>query len=115
MNLRYADLYGADLIGAKGLPEAPVVEDLDKKMLEVVSAKGALDMRTWHTCQTTHCRAGWAVTLAGKAGKELEDRLSTPVAAMLIYKASTGRDTCPDFYCSDKKALSDIKKCAEGK
>ena len=66
-------------------------------MLEVVSAEGALDMRTWHTCQTTHCRAGWAVTLAGKAGKELEDRLSTPVAAMLIYKASTGRDTCPDL------------------
>jgi hypothetical protein len=72
-------------------------------------------MSDWHTCETTHCRAGWVVALAGKDGKALEDRTSTEFAAMQIYRKS-----CPDipvspvrFYESDEVAMADIKRCAE--
>jgi len=66
-------------------------------------------------CGTTHCRAGWVVTLAGKAGRELESKTSTLHAAMQIYHSS-----CPDirvspvrFFESNEVAMADIKRCAE--
>ena len=71
-------------------------------------------MSDWHTCDTTHCRAGWVVTLAGKAGKKLERYWDTYHAAWLIYKTSDpnikGR---PDFYASNEDALADMKRLAE--
>jgi hypothetical protein len=71
-------------------------------------------MSDWHTCDTTHCRAGWVVTLAGEAGKKLEDRTSTQFAAMMIYKASSPiRVSPPRFFDSTKSAIEDIKRCAE--
>ena len=36
--------------------------------LKAIEDGGKLDMSTWHRCGTTHCRAGWAITLAGAAG-----------------------------------------------
>src|ERR1700721_1826036 len=70
-DLRYADLTNADLTrvnltdanltSAKGLPETPIVEDLDKKMFEATKVELALDMGHGH-CGTSHGRAGWAVT-----------------------------------------------------
>jgi hypothetical protein len=71
-------------------------------------------MSDWHTCETTHCRAGWAVFLAGQAGKELEEKTSTLFAAMQIYKASSEiRVFPPQFYKPNKEALEDMKRCAE--
>ena len=82
-------------------------------MLEAVSAPRALNMSKWHTCATTHCRAGWVVTLAGKEGKALEDWYSTPHAAMLIYFASDpAMKYVPNWYDNDERALLDIKKLA---
>jgi hypothetical protein len=85
-------------------------------MYEVVSAPGALEMSSWHKCEKTHCRAGWAVTLAGPEGHALEAFYNTELAAMLIYDASDpafkinpGR-----FYDSNKDALADMKRMAEG-
>ncbi len=73
-------------------------------------------MATWHTCNTTHCRAGWVVTLAGEAGKKLERFYNTPLAAMLIYDASApGFKINPGrFYDSNDDALADMKRLAEG-
>jgi hypothetical protein len=82
-------------------------------MAEVTAVDGALDMSTWHTCETTHCRAGWAITLAGESGKELEKRFGSNVAGALIYQASTGM--VPDFFADNNEALEDIKRCAESK
>ena len=72
-------------------------------------------MDTWHTCENTHCRAGWAVTLAGAEGRTLESFYNTELAAMLIYDASA-----PDFkinparfYDDNEAALADMKKLAE--
>jgi hypothetical protein len=71
-------------------------------------------MSTWHTCETTHCRAGWVVTLAGEKGKELEQKTSTLFAAMMIYKASSDIRVSPTrFFESNVKAMEDIKRCAE--
>ena len=68
-------------------------------------------MSDWHTCETTHCRAGWAIHLAGAAGYALEQKLgSAELAGRAIYLASTGR--APSFYASDEDALEDLRRCA---
>ncbi len=71
-------------------------------------------MGKWHTCDTTHCRAGWVVTLAGEKGKELEAKTSTLFAAMMIYKASSPiKVSPPRFFEKNDVAMADMKKCAE--
>jgi hypothetical protein len=137
-DLRDADLRDADLRGAENVPETngptsaerierqraraerfrgrhpevPVIADLDRKILEAVTiGAGHLDMSTWHKCETTHCRAGWAITLAGAAGKELEAKHGPHYAGVQLYRASTGR--VPNFYAGDEAAMDDIRRCAE--
>ena len=91
-------------------PDVPVVEALDAKILAAIDAGGKLRMDQWHTCETTHCRAGWAITLAGDAGADLERKYGPQRAGSMIYRASTGR--VPRFFASNKNALADIKACA---
>ena len=117
-NLRGADLSraylsGADLSGAD-LRGAPVIPNIHQKVYAAASQPGALNMRDWHTCDTTHCRAGWVVALAGEEGKALEDRIGTPAAASLIYLASDpDLGKFPNFYCDDETALADMELRAE--
>jgi len=114
-NLRGADLSGVDLRGADKAPlEIPIVNDLDAAIHAQVCGTdppGTLNMSQWHTCETTHCRAGWAIHLAGEAGRRLEDAVGACAAGALIYHASTGR--VPDFYAPDADALADICQLAE--
>ena len=114
-NLRGADLSGVDLRGADKAPlEIPIVNDLDAAIHAKVCGvdpPGTLNMSQWHTCETTHCRAGWAIHLAGEAGRRLEDAVGACAAGALIYHASTGR--VPDFYAPDADALADICQLAE--
>ena len=71
-------------------PEIPVVEHLDRKILDAITVGGGkLDMGRWHSCETTHCRAGWAITLAGEQGATLETRVGPHLAGAMIYRAST--------------------------
>jgi len=92
----------------------PVIENIHQKVLEAVSKPNALNMDTWHTCDTTHCRAGWVVFLAGEEGRKLERKTSTAFAAMQIYhKSSPIRVSPVRFYEDNKKAMADIKRCAE--
>jgi len=71
-------------------------------------------MDDWHTCETTHCRAGWVVALAGKEGKELELKTSTLFTAMAIYRASSDIGVSPSmFFVSNEEALEDMKWCAK--
>jgi hypothetical protein len=93
-------------------PTVPVVEALDAKILDAVTrGGGTLDMSSWHKCETTHCRAGWAITLAGKAGVDLESQHGPQRAGAMIYRASTGR--VPHFFASTERAMEDIRRCAE--
>ena len=113
-DLRGADLRRADLCGAvlsdAVLSGAPKLKNLDSRILAAIEKGGTLNMATWHTCKTTHCRAGWAITLAGKKGAALEKKFGSAVAGTLIYLKSTGR--VPNFYAGDAEALADIKACA---
>jgi uncharacterized protein YjbI with pentapeptide repeats len=106
-NLRCADLRGADL------RDVPIVPNIDSAILAAIEKAGcSLEMRSWHTCETTHCRAGWAITLAGEAGKLLEDRVGSSVAGVLIYAASRPGKPIPDFYTTNDEALADLRACA---
>lgn len=51
-----------------------------------LGSDGVLDMESWHgSCGTSHCIAGWATTVAGKAGWLLEDEFGPRIAgAMLV-------------------------------
>jgi uncharacterized protein YjbI with pentapeptide repeats len=108
-NLREADLNGANLRGADLNNEhpIPIVPNIDAAILAALDTGGQLEMETWHTCKTTHCRAGWAMHLAGNAGAQLEKQYGPGTAGALIYHVSAGY--IPDFYASNEDALADIK------
>jgi hypothetical protein len=109
-----ADLRGADLRDAD-LSGGPVITDIHAKVYAAASQPGTLDMTRWH-CGTSHCRAGWVVTLAGKEGIALEAKIGTPAAAMAIYMASDPArwkdERLPDFYCDNATALADMARMA---
>jgi hypothetical protein len=69
----------------------------------------------FHTCEKTHCRAGWVVTLAGQQGKALEQRFDSVVAAMKIYDASSTLTKVSPvrFFENNDVALNDMKRMAE--
>ena len=71
-------------------------------------------MRAWHTCEKTHCRAGWIVALAGEEGRVLERRFDTALAAMMISDASApGYEISPcRFFDDNEKALEDMRETA---
>ena len=75
----------------------------------------ALNMSDWHTCGTTHCRAGWAVHLAGEAGYALERFHGTALAAQLIYRESDpAHPVSPTrFYETNEQAMADMKRLAD--
>ena len=116
--LRGADLSGADLSGAvlrdADLSGVPRIPNIHQEVFKAASAPGALNMRDWHTCDTTHCRAGWVIALAGEAGRAMEFCMGTPAAAAMIYLASDPKiEKIPDFYCGNTEALEDMKRLAE--
>lgn len=98
------ELSGANLADCVGLPDAPSVPDIKAKIL----GAGKINMAYWHTCETTHCLAGWAVHLAGDAGSALEEQLGASAAGALIFHASIGE--VPDFYSSDEEAIEWLRK-----
>ncbi len=130
-DLKGADLRGADLSGANlrsanlmdaslelsqfdNISNIPIIRDIHKKVYEAASNPGALEMSDWHTCETTHCRAGWVVSLAGDAGAELEILYGTSMAATLIYlRSDPNLKRVPDFHASNEEALADMKRMAE--
>ena len=127
-DLTDADLADADLADIRGTtaeqiksdagkpaerPDVPIIPNIHQTLLAAVTASGCkLNMSKWHSCETSHCRAGWIVTLAGPKGKELEDKKGTARAATMIYRASDPGFRTPHWYASDEHAMADIVKCA---
>ncbi len=70
-------------------------------------------MGDWHTCETTHCRAGWAVHLCGDAGYALERLHGSLLAAQLIYRESGAPINPARFFDSNEVAMADMKRLAE--
>ena len=90
-----------------------MIENIHQRIYAAASAPKALQMSSWHTCEKTNCRAGWAVTLAGEEGKALEAFHDTPLAAMLIYQASGYPINPCRFHDPNDMALADMKRLAE--
>jgi hypothetical protein len=93
-------------------PPIPVVPDIDKAIYAACSQPGALDMSDWHSCGTTHCRAGWAVHLAGEAGYALEKFHGPLLAGQLIYRESGSPISPVRFFDNDENALADMERRA---
>ena len=104
--LSYADLSGADLSGTYFPTVTPYPQLVEKIAEQVDAHEGCLNMSRWHTCDTVHCLAGWAVTLH-QEGKKLEEEIGTSAAAALIFHASCGE--VPDFYSDDETARAWLK------
>ena len=96
-------------------PAVPTIPNIHTAIFQAASQPEALEMDSWHTCENTHCRAGWAVTLAGAEGKELEAFYNTELAAMMIYDASdpSFKINPARFYDKNDAALADMKRLAE--
>jgi hypothetical protein len=113
-DLSDADLSDADLRGADWLPRIP---NIHQSIYNAAREEGALDMASWHRngyCGTTHCRAGWAVVLAGEGGRVLEGIYGTNAAAALIYQASDSKlERIPNWIASNQDALDDMRVKAE--
>ncbi len=75
----------------------------------------SLEMKSWHTCETSHCRGGWVTHLAGKEGKILEARFGMPLAAHIIYDNSSSiKVPWHNYFNFDNdSSLAHIKECAE--
>ena len=107
-NLRRADLTGADLTGASMpsilnfTPNPSLLQEIAEKVL---SAPSALNMDRWHTCDTTHCLAGWAVMLHPD-GKRLEENSSTYLAGRLLL----GDEAAKMFFASNEAAIKWLKE-----
>jgi hypothetical protein len=91
----------------------PVIKNIHQAIFAAASAEGALNMNNVHQCNTTHCRAGWAVHLAGEAGYDLERRFDWNLAARMIYEASGYKISPVEFYKSNDDALADMKRLAD--
>mgnify|MGYP006949698088 FL=1 len=91
----------------------PIIENIDAAVYAAASQVDALDMGNWHSCETTHCRAGWVVHLAGDAGYALEARFNTELAAMLIYRESGSPINPARFYDGNSAAMEDMRRRAE--
>jgi hypothetical protein len=101
-------------------PIVPVVKNIHQKILDAVSYEneldtaGKLDMSAVHTCGTTHCRAGWAIHLAGDAGYKLEEHFGWHIAAIKIFNASSVIPVgLSKFYGSNLVAYENIEQAAK--
>jgi len=114
-DLTDTNLRSADLTGAVLPKHVPVVPAIDRAILAAIEAGGCLEMKGWHKCNTTHCRAGWAIHLAGAAGAALENEFGSAAAGALIYAKSRPGKPIPNFYASNDEALESIRRdAAEG-
>ena len=108
--LEGTDLSGANLIDAVGLP---IVDDAPQRLLAVattVLGDGAtLAMGNWHTCDTTHCLAGWAIHQAGTIGKTLESLHGPHMAGLLLL----GHEAAGHFYDSNKDAIKWLRSVVD--
>ena len=90
------------------------MKNIHQLIYKAVSEPNALAMADWHTCETTHCRAGWVTHLAGEEGKELEEFFGTALAASKIYRASSEHKVpLWRFFENAEDAMADMKRLAE--
>jgi uncharacterized protein YjbI with pentapeptide repeats len=105
-NLNGANLHGASLHGAnlEEVTGIAIAADAPQRLKAVAAAAlqdGALEMRTWHTCDTTHCLGGWLIHQAGEAGRLLQAAVGPGVAGLMLG----GIEAHSHFYDSNEAAV----------
>jgi hypothetical protein len=114
-DLRGADLRGANLRGAnlRGAEELIIAFDAADRLKAVaanaLATDAALEMDTWHTCNTTHCIAGWAIHLAGEPGRLLEELHGPSVAGLMLL----GAEAHSHFFDSNEDARKWLQEVLE--
>jgi hypothetical protein len=90
-DLTDADLRGATISSPGGIavPWHKPDSELPRKVAAAALVEGALDMGSWHTCETTHCLAGWAIQLSGAAGRIFEATTSPSVAGSILMPSAS--------------------------
>jgi hypothetical protein len=99
-SLNGANLNGANLNGAAGIV---IAADAPQRLQAAAAAaiqEGALEMATWHFCETTHCLGGWLIHQAGEAGRLLEAAVGPEAAGLMLG----GVDAHSHFYDSNEAA-----------
>lgn len=87
--------------------KVPTVMDIDAMILPYCEIKNGLEMKDVHTCETTHCRAGW---YCFTNGQELEKQVGWWMAGVLLFRASYPDKPIPDFFNYNNDAvLADIR------
>lgn len=89
--------------------KALAIPDLDAKILAALENGGTLDMHGSSTSEAAHSRAGWAVAMAGEAGKALAEKIGTEAAGAFIYAASYPEFDTPLFFEKKGTAMEDIR------
>ena len=80
-NLEFTHLINADLKGAK--IDYQIQDGLLQQIAKIILENPkSLEMGSWHTCETTHCLAGWACYL-NPVAKELEETHGVEIAGLL--------------------------------
>ena len=109
----YVDARGSAIPKSERFSKIPVIPNIDAVILAKIESKDcSLNMHTYHACATIHCRAGWAIHLAGDEGYALEKENGSFLAGMLIYEASRPGVKAPNFFATNEVALADLRKCA---
>jgi Pentapeptide repeats (8 copies) len=101
-NLKGANLTDANLTGAKlpaSLNFTPDADLIKKVANAALASDESLKMDTWHTCETTHCIAGWAIHLHPE-GKRLVENSNECLAGRLLL----GNEAAEHFFDSDDDA-----------
>jgi len=108
---RYGDVntHNRMAIALVRIADIEPLPELDANILTAIEGGNTLEMDIFHTCETTHCRAGFAITLHPR-GRELEEEFGSRLVGGAIYLVSTG--TIPNFFATNEDALASIRKGA---
>ena len=105
--LEYADLINADLKGAK--IDYQIQDGLLQQITKIILENPkSLEMGSWHTCETTHCLAGWACHL-NPVAKKLEKTHGAAIAGLLTL----GYEAHAYFFKENEETIEWLKTIKE--
>ncbi|MFN8614931.1 MAG: pentapeptide repeat-containing protein [Vampirovibrionales bacterium] len=126
-NLRYTFISGADFSGTnvtnaklyeaylsdvnltntRGLPQAPVVKNIDEQLATILKDNPHL-LGTSLRYKNNNPREGWYILLAGEEGKALEEQYGRWVAGALIYHAAYPDKLIPCWSNKNEAVLTEL-------
>jgi len=109
-DLSSADLSGADLRDAFGLS---IAADAPARLLAVAHAAlaspDALEMGSWHKCDTTHCICGWAEHLGGPLAELIIRTQGNDVGGLMLL----GVEAHAHFYKRNEEARAFLQSVVD--